>query len=65
MMITPALLTDGTPIRYAMGVTHYQHATGRVIEHGGGIDGFLSNSRYYPDEDVTVVVLQNTGIPCR
>jgi CubicO group peptidase (beta-lactamase class C family) len=63
MMITPVPLTDGTAIRYAMGVTHYQHATGRVIEHGGGIDGFLSNSRYYPDEDVTVVVLQNTGAP--
>jgi CubicO group peptidase (beta-lactamase class C family) len=63
LLITPVPLTDGTPIRYAMGVTHYQHATGRVIEHGGGIDGFLSNSRYYPDEDVTVIVLQNTGAP--
>lgn len=63
LLITPVPLTDGTPIRYAMGVTHYQHATGRVIEHGGGIDGFLSHSRYYPDEDVTVVVLQNTGAP--
>jgi len=63
LLITPVPLTDGTPIRYAMGVTHYQHATGRVIEHGGGIDGFLSNSRYYPDEDVTIIVLQNTGAP--
>ncbi len=61
MMITPVPLDDGTPIRYAMGLIHYQHSTGRVIEHGGGIDGFLSHSRYYPDEDVTVVVLQNTG----
>ena len=60
MMITPVPLADGTPIRYAMGVNHYQHPTGRVIEHGGGIDGFLSHSRFYPDEDVTIVVLQNT-----
>ena len=63
MMITPVPLNDGTPIRYAMGLVHFQHPTGRVIEHGGGIDGFLSHSRYYPDEDVTVVVLQNTGGP--
>jgi hypothetical protein len=46
-----------------MGLVHYEHPTGRIIEHGGGIDGFLSHSRYYPDEDLTVVVLQNTGGP--
>ena len=63
LLITPVPLTDGTAIRYAMGVTHYLHATGRVIEHGGGIDGFLSHSRYYPDEDVSVIVLQNTVAP--
>lgn len=63
LLITPAPLNDGTAVRYAMGLVHYQHPTGRVIEHGGGIDGFLSHSRYYPDEDVTVVVLQNTGGP--
>lgn len=63
MLITPVPLNDGTEVHYAMGLTHYDHPTGRVIEHGGGIDGFLSHSRYYPDEDVTVVVLQNTGAP--
>lgn len=63
MLITPVPLNDGTEVHYAMGVTHYDHPTGRVIEHGGAIDGFLSHSRYYPDEDVTVVVLQNTGAP--
>ena len=39
------------------------HTTGRVIEHSGGIDGFLSFARYYPDDDVTVVVLQNALAP--
>lgn len=62
-LITPVPLDDGTPVRYAMGLVHYEHPTGRIIEHGGGIDGFLSHSRYYPDEDLTVVVLQNTGGP--
>jgi len=62
-LITPVPLADGWPLRYAMGLTHYMHPTGRVIEHGGGIDGFLSFSRYYPDDDVTVIVLQNAGAP--
>ena len=63
MLITPAPLEDGTPIRYAMGITQYQAPSGRVIEHGGGIPGFLSSSRYYPDEDAIVVVLLNTAGP--
>jgi len=50
-------------VRYASGMVSYTHPTGRVIEHGGAIDGFLSHSRYYPDEDVTVVVLLNTAGP--
>jgi hypothetical protein len=57
-------LADGTPIRYAMGITNYVTRSGRMIGHGGGIPGFLSESRYYPDEDVVVVVLHNTlGLP--
>lgn len=63
MFITPAPLNDGTPIRYAMGVSHYSHPTGRVIEHGGVIDGFFSFARHYPDDDVTIVVLMNTTGP--
>jgi hypothetical protein len=34
-----------------------------VIAHGGGIFGFLSEERYYPDEDLSVVVLINTAGP--
>jgi len=63
LMTTPAPLADGTPVRYAMGITQYTTPSGRVIEHGGGIPGFLSQSRYYPEEDVVVVVLLNTAGP--
>jgi CubicO group peptidase (beta-lactamase class C family) len=63
MMITPRPLEDGTPVRYAMGLSHYVAPSGRVIEHGGGIPGFLTHSRYYPDEDAIVVVLLNTSGP--
>jgi len=60
-MITPGKLEDGTPVRYAMGLARTPDPRGRAaIHHGGGIYGFLSDTRYYPDEDLYVVVLVNT-----
>ena len=34
-----------------------------MIGHGGGINGFLSETRYYPEQDARVVVLANTTGP--
>jgi CubicO group peptidase (beta-lactamase class C family) len=60
-MITPGKLEDGTAVRYAMGLSRTPDPRGRAaIHHGGGIYGFLSDTRYYPDEDLYVVVLVNT-----
>jgi len=60
-LITPGQLVDGTPVRYAMGLTRSPDPRGRpAIHHGGGIPGFLSDTRYYPDDDLFVVVLVNT-----
>jgi len=62
-MITPRPLEDGTPVRYAMGLGIDDRAGRRAIVHGGGINGFLSDGRYYPDEDLIIVVLQNSTGP--
>jgi hypothetical protein len=35
----------------------------KVIEHGGGIEGFNTNLSYYPDDKLTVVVLRNVNAP--
>ncbi|HUF13156.1 MAG TPA: serine hydrolase domain-containing protein, partial [Longimicrobiales bacterium] len=60
-MITPGTLNDGTAVRYAMGVGVSPDPRGRAsIGHGGGISGFVSDTRYYPEEDLYVVVLVNT-----
>jgi len=32
-----------------------------VIAHGGGISGFVSETRYYPNDDLLVVMLVNTA----
>jgi CubicO group peptidase (beta-lactamase class C family) len=60
-LVTPEPLADGSPIFYAKGLVHREDDYGEVIEHGGGIFGFLSTVRYYPREELTLVVLQNTA----
>jgi CubicO group peptidase (beta-lactamase class C family) len=63
-MTSPASLADGTPLRYGLGVSVGSDATGqRAIAHGGGIPGYLSDTRYYPEHDLYIVVLQNSAAP--
>lgn len=33
----------------------------RYIYHSGGLIGFMSSFRYYPDQDVTIILLNNFG----
>jgi len=63
LMTSPALLNDGTAIRYGMGVSLAETDGRRTISHSGGINGFLSESEYYPDDDLVIVVLLNTAGP--
>jgi len=62
-MITPGRLNDGTILRYAKGLSLAKVAGRKAIHHGGGINGFLSQSLYFPEEDLTIVVLANTAGP--
>jgi CubicO group peptidase (beta-lactamase class C family) len=62
-MTTPAVLNDGTKTRYGFGVGIAEVSGRRVIAHGGGINGFLSETEYYPDAELAIVVLQNTAGP--
>ncbi|HJU75085.1 MAG TPA: serine hydrolase domain-containing protein, partial [Gemmatimonadaceae bacterium] len=62
-LITPDTLNDGTRLRYAKGVAVHTLAGHEVIEHGGGINGFLSSTIWVPREKMAVVVLVNTAGP--
>jgi D-alanyl-D-alanine carboxypeptidase len=62
-LTTPMPLKDGTPTRYAMGLAVVGEGSHRSISHGGGINGFLSDGRYYPEERLIIVVLQNSTGP--
>jgi CubicO group peptidase (beta-lactamase class C family) len=45
---------------YGYGLAVGERDGRRVIEHGGGINGFSSHLAWYPDDTLTVVVLANT-----
>ncbi|TRZ45731.1 serine hydrolase domain-containing protein [Robertkochia solimangrovi] len=62
-MITPDTLNDGTPLSYAKGLLHFKNQGHDMIAHGGGINGFLSEARYFPDDDLYVICLVNTTGP--
>jgi len=50
-----------TPFKndYACGLAVRMVKGLKLIEHGGGIEGFNTQLSYYPDEKLTVVVLGN------
>ena len=62
-MIEPGDLNDGTRTRYALGLATNDILGHKALQHGGGIDGFLSQSLYLTEEDLAVVVLVNTTGP--
>ncbi|HKS05375.1 MAG TPA: serine hydrolase domain-containing protein [Gemmatimonadaceae bacterium] len=63
-MTSASKLNDGTVTRYGMGLAVGNDVRGsRMIGHGGSIDGFTSDARWYPDSNLYVVVLFNSGGP--
>lgn len=62
-LINPGTLADGSSLHYAMGLTNYEDFGHHRIGHGGGINGFLTDTRYYPDEDLYIISLVNTTGP--
>jgi CubicO group peptidase (beta-lactamase class C family) len=61
-LLSPSSLREmTTPFKndYAFGVqVHTVHGR-KVIDHGGGIEGFNTTLAYYPDDKLTVIVLGN------
>lgn len=64
-LITPGQLKDGSNLNYAKAFVNYSDFGNHRIGHGGTINGFSTNTRYYPDEDLYVICLVNTTGPKR
>jgi CubicO group peptidase (beta-lactamase class C family) len=60
-MTTPETLTDGKPLTYGYGIGVGTFEKRRKVSHGGGINGFITDLSYYPDDSLHVVVLANTS----
>jgi CubicO group peptidase (beta-lactamase class C family) len=63
--ISPTVLNNGSTTHYAKGITVVDRNGRRSIAHGGAINGFFAENTYFPDEDVSVIVLMNTTGPVR
>lgn len=61
--ITPETLNDGSKLGYSKGIAVYDRVGHRALHHGGGINGFLSENLYFPNDSLSVVVLFNTAGP--
>ena len=59
-MTTRRRLPGGEEIGYGLGLLVGEMAGHRLIEHAGGINGFLSQLAWYPDDDLIVAVLANS-----
>jgi len=62
-LLMPTLLNDGTATHYAKGITVTDFHGHRMISHGGGINGFLSENRYFPEEKLNIAILVNSTGP--
>jgi CubicO group peptidase (beta-lactamase class C family) len=61
VLSAPSLQKMTTPFKsdYAFGLAVHTANGHKVIEHGGGIEGFNTFLAYYPEDKLTVVVLAN------
>jgi CubicO group peptidase (beta-lactamase class C family) len=65
-VLQPASLAKmTTPFKsdYALGLQVATKNGRKLIDHGGGIEGFNTELAYYPDDKLTVVVLANVNGP--
>jgi len=59
-MITPVTLNNGTVTDYGYGLGRSVHEGHALIRHGGNTVGFSSYLTWYPDDDLTIVLLTNS-----
>lgn len=62
-MISPEKLNNGSSVSYAKGLVNFSNFGHKEIAHGGGISGFLTDTRYFPNKDLYIICLINTTGP--
>lgn len=62
-MISPDKLTNGAKVSYAKGLVNFSNFGHKEIAHEGAINGFLTDTRYFPKEELYIICLVNTTGP--
>ncbi len=60
-MRTAATLNDGKKTSYGFGLGVGEFEGHRSVSHSGGINGFISWLGHFPNDDLSIAVLTNTG----
>jgi D-alanyl-D-alanine carboxypeptidase len=60
-MVAPTRLADGRLVEYGFGLSLVTLDGRRKLAHNGAMLGFSASAAYYPDSELTVVVLVNRG----
>jgi CubicO group peptidase (beta-lactamase class C family) len=60
-MDAPRDRPDVSAPAYALGWVVQSYRGHRRLQHGGGIDGFITSVSLYPDDDLGIVAFTNTG----
>jgi CubicO group peptidase (beta-lactamase class C family) len=58
-MTTPAKLNSGRSTKYAYGLGVTDEGGARIVEHGGGIFGFVTDLLHIPDQRLVIIALSN------
>jgi CubicO group peptidase (beta-lactamase class C family) len=58
-MTTPDTLPNGGRHNYGFGLAVGMLGTHRMIQHGGGINGFTTAQSWFPDDSLSVIVFTN------
>lgn len=59
-LMTQAKLHNGISLRYSNGIANYIQNGHTVYAHSGGVSGFTSSLLYFPEYNLSVVVLVNS-----
>lgn len=62
-MKTPAILADGSPSEYGLGLIFRDTENGAFLGHGGGLIGLSSFVMTIPDHALDVVIIANSMLP--
>ena len=60
LMSTSDTVASGKPTSFGFGLATATLGTHRIVQHGGGVNGFNTAQMWFPDDSLRVVVFSNT-----